>query len=420
MKKVDKDYSRWNTPVYKLRSISDILLLGEINNGIYSIGAENCNIDILISGIKKDFLKEKSPCLVFFGGALAGRTSDTKPPFFSGLGIASSTSTPLISISDPTLDFSSTLLLSWYAGNKGACALPVILSAILDHLAELYGLSLILIGGSGGGFAALCQASLLTCETTVVVWNPQTDISEYNYKAVIDYLSTAFPENTAKDLLSEEEPKRHEAIKCALDRSGIYYSLINKEIPKKAKILYLQNIHDWHVLSHAKPFLINEKNKWLRLEKNSFFNSENITLHFGNWGAGHAGPPGEIIGSIVKKIASGDNIANIIDYLAADTRQPQYTQFFLADESKIKNNISVVVTDTPDGCKVLVKPPVTPSDNLEYAIYVFVGGVRNAYWYQNHPEFKITFSKCQIEAVRVFIRDVWQNVKWKEIKIDQT
>lgn len=418
MQLAEKDYTKWKSRIFKLKSITDLFLLDRIDDGVYSIGAHSSNIDILIRGIKDGPSNKKTPCLVFFGGALVGRPSSAKPPFFSGLGISSSTGLPLISISDPTLAFSDTLLLSWYSGNKGERTLPVVLSAILDYLAERYNLNLILVGGSGGGFAALCQACLLRCPVNVVVWNPQTDISKYSYKAVLKYLSTAFPDDFIEDLYTTEEPERHNAIKNLLDDSGIFYSLTKTSIPSKAKVLYLQNIHDWHVLSHAKPFLINDRNKWSRIGKNSFSNSINLAIYFGDWGPGHSGPPGDVIASVIKKIVSGNTTDDIATHLSIGAAHPEHTQFFLADHLEIKGKFSASLSETPKGLRIIVNPPEIPClKNLEYAVYVFVEGVKNVYWYQHSPEFEVPFSKGQIEAVRVFIRDIWQDVKWSHIEI---
>ncbi len=413
MNKENKDYTRWNRQVYKLKSISDFFLIDNFDDGIYSFGVPSCNLDILIKGIKKTPTQQRAPCLVFFGGALTGRPIGVNPPFFSGIGIASSTSLPLISISDPTLSFSDSLLLSWYAGNDRERSLPIVLSAILDHISEKYYLKLILVGGSGGGFAALSQACLLRCTATVVVWNPQTDIAAYDQKAVIKYLSAAFQESIEENLIDLEEIQRRSAIKAALDSSGIFYSLINKSIPIKMDILYLQNVHDWHVLSHAKPFLINRNNEWRRVGKSSFSNSKNIALHFGDWGPGHAGPPGELIGTILKKITAGDSSVDVATFLSTGPLTPEYTHFFSADNFNIEGKFSAVVSESSKGCKITIEPSAgILSENLEYAIYVFVNGIRNVYWYQPSKEFEVPFHRSHIEGVRIFIRDIWQDIRW--------
>ena len=207
--------------------------------------------------------------LVGLTGAM-GREG-TSPPYFSGSGIARELSKPFISISDPTFDKGLDCTIGWYAGNKDITNLPNILCQTIERIALKYSSIPIIFGGSGGGFAGLVLSLILKVEAKVLVWNPQTDISSYFENSVITYLNTAYPEEflPVKEkiaLLNKEERKK--ILSRFLHRYVKYPSVIHGSVARFVDVIYLQNISDSHMQSHAKPYF-NQK-KFRRLTGISF------------------------------------------------------------------------------------------------------------------------------------------------------
>ena len=124
--------------------------------GNHSFNNDGFPVDIYTSGLKN--LHQKK-ILVIFSGAISKRENKSAP-FFSGKNIAKTLDLPLIAISDPTLALSKSLSLSWYAGNEYFKNISVVINNLLKNIQNKYDTELLLVGGSGGGFAVLNQLSL--------------------------------------------------------------------------------------------------------------------------------------------------------------------------------------------------------------------------------------------------------------------
>ena len=156
---------------------------------------------------------------------------------------------PIISIADPSLALSGDIKLSWYAGSERSTDLPEMLAKILDHISLMLGAKLVLFGGSGGGYAALSVVQLMASKASVAVWNPQTSISKYNGRQVVNYITTCFPSAKIENDLYE-----------TLEHAGIRHDLntvYSSQTPAvQHDILYIQNEGDsHHVTHHAAPFM---------------------------------------------------------------------------------------------------------------------------------------------------------------------
>src|SRR5690606_26518123 len=113
-------------------------------------GEQYC--DIYVKNTNR--LKSASSMLVCFNGAVS-RQGARKGPFFSGLSITESLDIPCFFISDPSLDLPEQLTLSWYAGNQHQPNFQTNVAKFLNAVAVKYTLKVLLLGGSGAGFAAL-------------------------------------------------------------------------------------------------------------------------------------------------------------------------------------------------------------------------------------------------------------------------
>lgn len=100
-------------------------------------------------------------------------------PFFCGVGLSASLNVPLLTISDPTLVLSDKLTRGWYAGNQYITDVFSSIAHAVDSLAERTGRHPVIIGGSGGGFAAIQTVTRMKGAATCIAWNPQTAISNY-------------------------------------------------------------------------------------------------------------------------------------------------------------------------------------------------------------------------------------------------
>jgi hypothetical protein len=114
--------------------------------------------------------------LVGFHGAVD--RSKMAPPIFQRRRSHDGLSLPYMLISDPTLDLDSRLTLGWYLGGATQNIYPVIARMIEAATADLGLARALLIGSSGGGFAALQVASYME-SADVLAFNPQTSIDKY-------------------------------------------------------------------------------------------------------------------------------------------------------------------------------------------------------------------------------------------------
>lgn len=265
----------------------------DIANGLYHFIGEGGYLDFLLGGMEK--IGTSSAALVCFSGALSSREG-TSAPFFSGLEMAKRLDIPVISVSDPTLGRSHELSLGWYAGHDSFIDLPNRIASLLDSFVERTGVRLILMGGSGGGFASLLVLSLLqTSHASAFVWNPQTSLARYAIRPVKRFLDVAFP------ALADSSD-----VKKALDISGVLYNLDScvPAMTGKRHILYLQNKSDWHTKAHALPFL-KQFGAGVKVSEEVFSFNTHLAYWEGDWGDGHVAPSKDIIAAGLAALLSG-------------------------------------------------------------------------------------------------------------------
>lgn len=259
----------------------------KLGNGVHSVVFEGTPIDMLIMP------RPGKPLFVTLNGN-SPRGPASVPPFFSGLGVAPKDRlVSFVSISDPVLAESETLSLAWYGGSR-RIALQQKLPELLDALQEnLQPSKILFFGGSGGGFASLRAASMIP-GSGAIVWNPQTDIREYDQSAVIQYAATSWDESVqdiaaARDVLTRN-----------LDPI-----LTDNFADSCARALYFQNANDWHVIKHMRPFLA--RNGYL-VPDTQFSGrvGRGCYLHYADWGIGHAPVPKYALTSILRELLVAD------------------------------------------------------------------------------------------------------------------
>lgn len=259
-----RDYGRWSPTHIQWGSSTEFAAAAPWIDGIHSIDCGGGpSLDILVSGQPHI----AGPVLpVFFNGAVTDRETKSGP-FFSGSGIAAKAGFPFIALSDPSLELDASLGLAWYAGNRFGNIQDEI-TAVLDAIARGINRELLLVGGSGGGFAALYYGGRLNEVASAIVWNPQTDIYKYNPIFVENYLRHAWGK---KDCLAKTS-----VVGC---------------LPKR--LLFMQNANDWHVPNHTQPFL--EAASFKHRGRGVFEADANHVVCLASYGDGHAPLPEPVI-----------------------------------------------------------------------------------------------------------------------------
>lgn len=309
------DLQQWKQPVFDHATGDDWPAQGQLRDGIHRFFFEGGErVDIRVDGINR--FKPNGAVLVGFGGSVPKRIGKSAP-FFSGIGMAGRLGVPVLAIADSSLTLSSSLALGWYAGNEKCVDLPKRIAGLLDAFAVHFQSRFVIFGGSGGGFATISVLSFLTARATAVVWNPQTSIGRYDAAAVIKYLDTAFP-------LPDDQSTP--TIPIRLQTSGILHDLVLDHGPQRHPLLYLQNRSDkFHVDQHARPYAL--ARRACRVSGSVFVGDDDLAFWFGNWGVGHAVPPGSMILLILHGLALGKDPRMLALQLEKD--EPNDTPFEL-------------------------------------------------------------------------------------------
>lgn len=175
---------------------------------------------------------------------------------------------PVMFLSDPCLDLDSRMMLSWYVGNE-ELDLHRTLARMVESYAHQKGIEkVLLVGNSGGGFAALQLAAYLE-GTRVVSFNPQIQIDRY----VPRIATTAHWALFGRDTVSDDPVQAPR-----MDLIERY-----RRIGFDQDVVMIQNPgDDMHHTNHFLPF------------QEAFHASENaerLTSHTPYLGPGHRVPP---------------------------------------------------------------------------------------------------------------------------------
>lgn len=406
----NKDLEKWNLPVYRYLDVEQAIKSRFVRDGLYQIYLGN-NLVLDINIQNSALLKEKDSALIFFNGAITNRCVK-QGPFFSGVGIGKNFKLPMICISDPTIDLDKTVSLSWYAGNEKLPKLQETIATILNAIAKEYQIKPLLIGGSGGGFAALSVQAELRCDSIALIWNPQTTIENYYPRFVKSYIQTAFP-SFFKSAVSDMEggTTQRELFVKVFERANIIHDLKHVQVNDKKKIVFLQNRHDSHLHEHANPFLTKFA-PWQNVSDNSYTNKDrSIYVIFGDWGDGHSAPDRETIISFIR-LCELNNIGKPVDEfenrLKGITEKNKAFDWKYADKHELSFNIE---TNLDLVSKTLAANTVIDvaheKDEYTYAFYLLENGIKvETRWYENNPmvEFDLRNREGNLEIV-AFVKD---------------
>ena len=220
-------------------------------------------------------VKEGTPLLVILHGAA---NEDVRLPFLSGQSISKDLPVSKLSISDPSLYCDPKLNLSWFAGNEYQPRLVEDLAAIISKVSvHCKAPRIVLLGGSGGGFAAINLAARLS-NATAVAMNPQTDIFRYHANHVKAYIDLAWAGDRER-FITQDVHNLSSAIKAS---------------ETKPTIVYLQNSNDtFHAINHLQKFTSEVANvPFYKLQA--------------PWRDGHTPPPKSLISQVLKLVVNDE------------------------------------------------------------------------------------------------------------------
>lgn len=279
------NHKRWGEK--KTVSIDSFLELSE--NGWFEIKEYFGDIEVFVANV--ELLKKDRPLLVCFSAAVPNRDS-REYPFFSGLKISDDFECPLIALADPSLRLSKSLSLAWYLGNAGNVNLQRSIGDFVKKLSCSVGVPPVLIGGSGGGFAALATKVVEPdVDCNAVVWNPQVSVTDYYQSYVKRYMNACFPGFELESVGSQ--------IEFFEDRKTVHdLSLHGSGFNGRAK--YFQNKSDrMHLSKHCLKYVEGCFVSSIGKDEFDIFSRGNVEVIIGDWGKGHIPPPDKIIKSAI-------------------------------------------------------------------------------------------------------------------------
>ena len=376
----------------------------EICDGVQHLAISDELLPVLINNAA-GFIKDQ-PIMVVFSAAVKERKG-TEPPYFSGLGISSQLGLPLLAFSDPTLSWSPDVSIAWYAGNEKVPNLPCLIANIIDEVAKKTGCKPILVGGSCGGFAALNIACRCKCNPRVLVWNPQTRISQYQKSFVETYLAVAFP--------SMYRPSNTLYwFETFIKNIGMSDAAFGHHCSRAT--IYLQNRSDWHFAKHLAPIFDTVATK--QLGGSSFVAPDIKTFFFlGDWGDGHVAPPYEMLKSVITCMVNDQDPQDVLTMLE-DSFGFGYLPLFSLDHQSVLS-IKPIVTKVEN--EIFVRIDFVDSkryDKIYYACYFLSEGVPiSKQFYTEDSEFSYASTVSDIDEVICFVRDSFNRTHRMNVKL---
>ncbi|WP_440220147.1 hypothetical protein [Dietzia sp. MNB45] len=156
-------------------------------------------------------------------------------------------------VSDPVLSIDERIQLAWYVGWKDIDVHEIIANRI-DEARRTFGAKrLIIAGSSGGGFASLMVSSLLP-DSICIPMNAQTSIPGYFVNGTglgpqRFFAERVMPHLVPNGLKDSEIPSWAEPM---LDRLSAVQRYSRR---MENRVVYVQNVNDFHLEQHFLPFL---------------------------------------------------------------------------------------------------------------------------------------------------------------------
>lgn len=225
---------QYKAPVRRWSSVADLRIRGRERHIVEPGHGESYPLDCLV--VPKD-----SPTLVVALHGALNREVYTLPRFEWATTLGHRTES-LLFLSDTALQASEDLKLAWYTGNESDDLTARYAALIRSTAVQCGAFNVLLLGFSGGGFAALALAAQLE-NSVALAFSPQVSIGKY-YRVFADqYAGSVFPQYGSFEALEDAHGRRV----SLLERY--------KDPAVTARFLYVQNSGDrHHVENHYKPF----------------------------------------------------------------------------------------------------------------------------------------------------------------------
>lgn len=192
-------------------------------------------------GVRLHFFAELDPSdtlYVAFHGAM--RADRDAYPRFERVNSLKKRSSTFLSFADPTWYLNPSMNLSWFLGGPNWDALDPIEYVVRRALDVTGATTVVFVGGSGGGFAAL-RIGVRFPGSLAYVQSPQTVVTRYLPSTVDLYFESVWNEPKLEVVM--REPHK-------FDLTGLYRA--NQGVNF---VYYLQNLNDpAHVRDHYRPF----------------------------------------------------------------------------------------------------------------------------------------------------------------------
>lgn len=228
--------------------------------------------------------------LVRFHGAI-NRTR-TELPVFQGL--TSDTARPyaFLNLQDPTLDLDRSMNLSWFLGTTEVDVHAVAADLVRAVATGLGKRRVVLLGSSGGGYAAL-QVGTRLPGSVVVAFNPQIVLRSYHRRAVAKAMAASFA--MRPDAVGSEQVEQRLSFVHRLQASGT-----------RAHNVVVQNMGDAHHLrEHQGP---------LRRLVSAGDLADRFDFHEVDLGKGHVSAPPAMYGEYIEQaLALGSALESGLD-----------------------------------------------------------------------------------------------------------
>ncbi len=394
----EPDFARWSAwgPPHTWPSVQAFGAARDLPDGVHRVRTPGGTLDLLLTG--RPFARDNPwhSVPVFFTGALTQRAG-SPGPHLSGLRVSQELGLPAVLVADTALTQHGDLNVAWYAGCESAPSQRFLMDLVRTmHRASAR--PLLLVGGSSGGFAALALAAAVGPDVSVFCWNPQTDLLAYIAPAVTAYLRSCFPSVPALD---PAVPDQREELRGLLAARGVR-TLAWPGATTRTRVLYVQNIGDWHVPTHLAPFA-----EHLGLPDDGLVRESGATrVLLGAWGTGHAIPPAAMLSLGIAAMARGAS--------AADASRELETAFpgTFSSAAATRFMAEPVFSATRDGAgAVTVTAQVPPGATawLTFAYYLQAGTERlSTRWYDADPTHVVTGADAAtVTSVQCFARDPW-------------
>lgn len=389
---LEADYTRWGERLVAWTDIEDFTAAADLSDGVHVIGsAPGPPLEILIRRTGSALNTEVLP--VFFTGAIDKRSEKTGP-FFSGEGLSQDGGFGFVAVSDPSLNVDPSVGLAWYAGNKHQDIQGLMVQA-LSKIGSYFGRELLLVGGSGGGFAALYCGLKLGGKCSVFVWNPQTDILKYNPTAVKNYFLHAFGPGIVDSL---NAPTWEKASRSYLEKEPVTTDLMglldSGEFPRR--MLIFQNASDWHVTHHLAPLL--RQGDFKHRGRGIYERRPEQLAVIADFGLDHAPLPAPailagILSGLDVEMDAGAILQQVKSAIPASTQPLSSLPRDLRGIARIiENELVLKSSRTDEGRQLAVDLGAMPSG---------YGGIRYSFFHRA-PEGNLVFEQPQVDPVFAF------------------